>query len=183
MPETLILPDGREALRPGWSPGLDAIVERERQMRGRFYLVRIGGNDGLGEVWRCKRCKGRHQYLTWNCTERPFNGLDQASTALYRLSGDLGAVRSLDPRGLARQDEKNGFTGLSPSLPDLASMHPEMARQVAQGAGLTALDVMVCGLKLGRIDQIPRSLAQRLLDKCNATLPEAGRLRVEGLTI
>lgn len=186
MPETLILPDGRKAVRPGWSPGLAAIVERERQQRGRFYVVRIGGNAGLGEVWRCKRCHGRHTYLTFQCHERPFNGLDQATTAIYQQAGDLAAVQSLDPRQRARQETKRALLSSRDewlTLADLATKHPEMARQISVTRHLDALDVEVGGVKLGRIDQIPRSLAQRLLDLCNANLPAAGRLRVEGLTV
>lgn len=179
MPEMMVLPDGREIPRPGWSPGLDAILERERQLRGRFFVVRIGGNAGLGELWRCKRCRGRHDYLTLNCVERPFSGLDQALYAMYQQAGDLAAVRSLGPN---QRTQRAGQIGaLVPAVPDLARLHPETAARIARERKLDAFDVEIGGLKLGRVEQIPRSLAQRLLDKVNANQPSAARLRVEGL--
>jgi hypothetical protein len=183
MPETLILPDGREVMRPGWSPGTVAVAEREAQMRGRFYVVNIGGNAGLGEVWRCKNCHGRHGYLTRNCTERPFNGLDQAVWAIYQQAGDLASVRSLSPsQQLSHRARQVRLMPVIADLPDLSMVHPDTARQINQQRQLGAFDIEIGGLKLGRVEQIPKSLAQRLLDKCNQNQPIGARLHVEGLT-
>jgi hypothetical protein len=158
------------------------MAERLRQMANRFFLVRIAGNDGLGELWRCGRCKGKHPYLTASCVERPFNGLDQVLYVLWQQAGDLAAVRSLDPRQRARRDAGAVIARqVVNDIPDLATAHPEMARRMARAERLAAFDVSVGGVVLGRAEQIPKTLAQRLLDRVNANRPEAGRLRVEGL--
>lgn len=178
---TLDLGDGRVIDRPAWSPDPSIVAARQAQLARQFFLLRIGGNDGLGEIWRCKRCRGRHAYLTWNCVERPFNGLDQVVNAVYQIAGDLGAVRSLDPIQRDHQTAKRVILREAASLPDLATLHPETARQIAASGRLGVLDVEIGGIKLGRVEPIPRPLAQRFLDKANANAPEAGRLRVTGL--
>jgi len=176
MTDTLVLPDGREIARPRWLPSVEQAAERDRDLRSRYFLLRIGGNDGVGEVWRCRRCRGRHTYMTASCIERPFNGIDQIVYAVFQQAGDLAAVKSVNGQARASAVLKPVM-----ALPDLAEHHPEMARQRAQTAGLALFDIEVAGVRLGRVEEIAKTFAQRLLTRINQNRPEAGRLQIEGL--
>jgi hypothetical protein len=178
-----IVIDGRELPRPFWSPSEAVLAERRAALARRFFLVRIAGNDGLGELWKCKQCRGRHPYLTLHCVERPFSGLDQCLYAIYQQAGDLAAVRDLDPSRQARQVAKRAVLTPVMRLPDLASMHPEMARHRAGRGRLDAFDVEIGGLRLGRIEQIPRTLAQKRLDQINQRRQSGSKLHIEGLEV
>lgn len=179
--QTLLADDGKAYHRPGWSPDPAVIQERDNLHRNSFFLLRIAGNDGVGEVWRCKRCRGRHSYMTASCIERPFNGLDQVVHALYQQAGDLAAVESVGPNG--RQTIKQALLREIADVPDLSTMHPHMARQQAAQTHLTAFSIEIGGVPLGRVEEIPRTFAQRLLDKINANRPADGKLAVEGLEV
>lgn len=181
---TILLPDGREIACPRWAPSSDVVAERLRQMAAQFFLVRIAGNDGLGELWRCRRCKGRHPYLTASCTERPFSGLDGALYAIYQQAGDLAAVRSLSPDQTARRDAAAVIAReVVSTLPDLATTHPDWARRRAQQTQLAQFDLEVGGVIVGRAEQIPKTLAQRLLDRINQSRMGVAKLAVDGLTV
>ncbi len=179
---SIVLPDGREIACPRWAPAPDVMAERDAQQRGRFFLINIAGNNGLGEMWRCKRCHGRHRYLTASCIERPFNGLDQVLYLMWQQAGDLAAVRSLSPNQRARRDAAAVIAReVVRDIPDLAAHHPEMARRQAAASGLARFDLEVGGVLVGQAEMIPKTLAQRYLDKINANRPTAGRLQIEGL--
>jgi hypothetical protein len=179
---TVILPDGREIACPRWAPSPDVIAEREKAMLGAFFLVRIAGNDGLGELWRCRRCRGRHVYLTASCVERPFSGLDQVLYVIWQQAGDLAAVRQLSPHQAELRDVGTAIARqVVDALPDLATAHPDWAQRRARQNVLAAYDLEVSGVVLGRAEQIPRTLAQRLLDKVNTLRQSDGKLVVDGL--
>jgi len=170
---------GKEYAPPLWAPPVAAVMERDRMARNSYFLLRIAGNDGVGEVWRCKRCKGRHSYMTASCLERPFNGLDQIVHALYQQAGDLAAVKSAGPT--RRQSIKAAILRQVADVPDLGTMHPETARQKAATGQLAAFEIEIGGVRLGRVEEIPKSLAQRLLDRINGSRQGAAKLAVEGL--
>lgn len=180
--QTIISADGTQYHRPGWSPDPEIVRERENLKRQSFFLLKISGDDGVGEVWRCKRCNGRHPYLTASCIERPFNGLDQVVHAIYQQAGDLVAVRSLGA-GNRRQTVKAAILREIADVPDLATMHPQLARQQASERHLTAFSVEIGGVKLGRVEEIPRTFAQRLLDRINQHRQGAAKLAVDGLEV
>lgn len=177
----LISDDGREFALPLWAPPEAAVAERDRIRGQSYFLLRIAGNAGVGEVWRCKRCGGRHAYMTASCIERPFNGLDQVVHAVYQQAGDLAAVQSVGPS--ARQTVKRAILREIADVPDLATMHPELARQQAAQRHLTAFSIEIGGVKLGQVEEIPSTYAQRLLDKINANRPSGGKLAVDGLEV
>jgi hypothetical protein len=117
-----------------------------------------------------------------DCHERPFSGLDQVLYVMWRQAGDLAAVKSLDPTQQRRHDAGLAIAReVVGAVPDLAEHHPEMARSMARQTGMTPLDLEVGGVVVGRAEPIPRTLAQRLLDRINANRPIDGRLQVEGL--
>jgi hypothetical protein len=178
---TLTLPDGRVIVCPRWAPSPEVLKAREDVLRNTFFLVNISGNNGLGELWRCKNCHGRHRYLTSGCIERPFSGLDGVLSVMWQQAGDLAAVRALgtDETGAARVGQMIAREVMK--LPDLATSHPEMARRRAREQQLSAFDIEMAGLPIGTAEQIPKSYAQKLLDRINATRPSAGRLQIEGL--
>lgn len=181
---TIISPDGQTIACPRWAPSPDVLAERQRHLSTLYFLVRIAGNDGVGELWRCKRCRGKHPYLSLNCVERPFHGLDQVLYVMWQQAGDLASVRSLSPSEAARRDAGTAIARqVVDTIPDLATTHPEMARRVAQQAGLSKFDVAVGGISLGVAEQIPVTLAQRLLDRINTNRPSRGKLSVGNLEV
>lgn len=180
MNATLILPNGREVARPSWWRDQAEVDARDNSLRGKFFVVCIAGNGGVGELWRCRRCRGRHRYMTASCIERPFNGLDGALYAIYQQAGDLAAVRALGGRQLAA-DAAQLLVREVMRLPDLATAHPDLARR--QSAGLSQFDVSLGGISLGTVEEIPRTYAQRLLDRINQSRATVAKLTVEGLEI
>jgi hypothetical protein len=178
---TILGPDGQTIACPRWAPSPEIVDARIAAMKRSYFLVRIAGNDGIGELARCASrkggCGGRHPYLTRNCVERPFHGLDQVLYVMWQQAGDLAAVKSLSPADAARHNAGQ----IVDDVPDLATMHPEWARQMGKQAALERFDVAVGGVTLGTAEQIPRTLAQRLLDRINQNRPIDGRLQIEGL--
>lgn len=180
MNATLVLPNGREIARPSWWRDQAEVEARDATLRGKFFVVNIAGNNGVGELWKCRRCKGRHRYMTASCIERPFNGLDGALYAIYQQAGDLAAVRSLDGRSGAA-DTARVLVREVMKMPDLATSHPETARRL--GTDLSRFDVSMGGINLGTVEEIPVTLAQRLLDRINQSRATVAKLSVEGLRV
>jgi hypothetical protein len=127
-PQTIVASDGRLWTLPDFVRPPDEAEERDRLLAQRYFLVRQGS---LGEIFRCRECKGKHSYLTLRCVERPFSG-----------------------------------TG-----------HPLLARAQA----VAERDILLGGLPLGMLEEIPASLAQRYVTRINSRLPLDARLILPGL--
>lgn len=149
-----------------WLVEPEVAAEREAIARSTYFLVKISGNAGVGEVWRCRECKRKHAYFTRRCVELPFNGLEEALTAYWQHTGDQ-----------VRRAQLSGFLGLIAGLPDLATLHPEMARRL----GAHPDEIALGGLALGLVEPIPKTLAQLYLNRINAGLPIDQRVHIEGL--
>lgn len=110
---------------PSWILRPDQVAEHDRILAGKYFLVRMAG---FGEIWRCKRCNGRHTYLTLNCIDQPFSGLTGGIFAYYKTAGMAGALQYMDPAQRARYDK---MAVLFDDVPDLSTSHPEWARKIA----------------------------------------------------
>lgn len=153
--------DGR--LEPRFVKTIEQEQERLRILAGRFFLVLIAGNVGAGERWRCKRCRGKHRYLSLMCVERPFSGVEGAIYAYFRHVGDSGVVSQLNPVARRRYERMAGLFAPVAGLPDLASSHPRMARRLY----VPDRDMDMGALALGLVEPIPESLARKLVDRIN----------------
>lgn len=181
---TIVGPNGQVLACPRWAPAPDVIDARLEALKRNFFLVRIAGSDGLGELWRCRRCRGKHPYLSLNCVERPFSGLDQVLYVIWQQAGDLAAVKSVSPEQAARHNAGRAIARqVVDDIPDLATSHPEMARRRALDGRMAAFDLDVGGLVVGRAEPIPPTLAQRYLDRINALRQSGGKLAIDGLEI
>ena len=139
---------------------LDAwIARRDRLLASRFFLVRIGGNAGLGEAWRCRNCGGRHRYLTSLCVERPFDGLAGGLFGYWRTVGATGAEAFLTPAQRTRLERIGAALGGA----DLARSHPETARALAVRPG----DLDLGALALGVLEPIDARRAADLVRRIN----------------
>lgn len=111
---------------PEWMVTEAQALEQRRILAGRWFLVKIAGN---GEVWRCKRCQGKHRYLTLMCVEQPFSGLTRGLYAYVKTIGMHGAEAYLSPAERARYRRLEHLLGPSGGAPDVASSHPLLARR------------------------------------------------------
>ena len=161
MSRTIQGPDGPIVL-PRWYPTPQEVQERERILRGKFFLVQQSGGP-MGEVMRCRRCGGKHRYLTLQCIEQPFSGITGGLYAYYYHMGDSGAFALLPPDKRAKYELLvRQFTG---GTPDIATSHPELARKFNQQGN--ALDL--AGIALGILERVAPSEARRLVDRINMT--------------
>jgi hypothetical protein len=149
---------------PHWLPTHAERDDRERWLSKSYLLVKIGGNDGY-DIMRCKRCRQKHPYLTLMCIEQPFDGATRGIYAFYHALGVAGAEMWLSPIERARFNKAARLFGPSKGLPHLATSHPQLARSLK-----TEEDAADIGaFPLGKLEPIPRTMAQKLLDKINAT--------------
>jgi hypothetical protein len=132
--------------------------ERDRILAGRFFLVRIAGN---GDVWRCKRCRAKHTYLTLNCIEQPFSGLTRGLYAYLKTVGATGAEAFLNPTQRARLAAAARLLG---SQPDLATSHPLTARSLH----VAERDADVGCIALGVLEPITATKARQLAAAINS---------------
>lgn len=159
-----------EIALPWFLPSAETMAEQERLLAGRFFLVKIAGN---GEVWRCRRCGGKHRYLTLMCVEQPFSGLTRGLYAYYRTVGVHGAMNYLTPAERSRYAELARMFGPL-DTPDLATSHPLMARSMGTGerdADLGALSFTATepsSTALGLVERISRDKAARLAARINS---------------
>jgi hypothetical protein len=142
----------------------DEMRERERLLRGRYFLVRQGT---LGEIMKCKRCGGKHAYLTLACIERPFSGITAGVYAYYRTQPALG-MTGRSQLSHAEQERLAAMDRIFGKRPDLATSHSEMARKLNQedGAGKEG-DLNLGGVALGVLEPISPVKAQQLVDAIN----------------
>jgi hypothetical protein len=158
---------GRAIPRPWFLPSQEALNEQQRILTASYFLVRIAGNASIGEALVCdpKRggCGAKHQYLTLRCVEQPFSGITGGLYAYFRAVKDNGLGRFLTPAEQARLAalEDSIFGG----LPDLATTHPALARQMTEG--LEANDAQLAAVALGVLEPIPASLARKYRDRIN----------------
>lgn len=153
----------------------EQIAERERILGERFFLVRQGS---LGEIFRCKRCNGKHQHLTLMCIEQPFSGAEGGLLAYYTVLGRPGVIQRMTPDERARFRRMRRLFRPVADLPEIGAGHPALAREAAHANALGDRDALIGSMALGVLEPIPRSLAQRLLDRINL---RNGRLTVPGL--
>lgn len=164
---TLWLPSlQKEIPRPWFLPSEETLEAQRRILSSQYFLVRIGGNGGIGEALRCDPTKGgcgaKHQYITLRCVEQPFSALTGGLYAYFRAVGDNGLERALTP------SERERFEAIKrqvpfADLPDLATSHPEMAR----AGGLAPTDAQLSALALGVLEPIPPTLARRYAQRIN----------------
>lgn len=155
------LPGGIELAIPWFLPSPRALKDRERILASQYFLVRCSGNSGIGEVWRCRRCKGKHRHFTLFCVERPFSGLAQGLFAYYHTIGTNGAEAFLPPAERARLEAI--AKQINPGAADLATSHPNMARQMASGDR----DADLGSVALGLLEPIRAEKAADLLRRIN----------------
>ncbi len=173
--QTIRASDGRLWTLPAFVRSPEEAAERDRLLAGRYFLVRQGS---LGEIFRCRECKGKHQFLTLRCCDRPFSGVAEGLWAYLETAGTPQAFARMTPEEQARLAQIRRLFGDPTSIPDLATSHPEMARALDVGAR----DILRGMVPLGIIEEIPRALAQRYQDRINLRLPAAAWLRLPGLT-
>jgi len=161
---------------PWFIPTPEAAKERRRILASRYFLVRAAGGPA-GEIWRCRRCNGKHRYFTLMCKEQPFSGLTGGLYAFWHVVGAQGAAGYLSDAQRTRLRELSRLFGPSRDAPDLATSHPETARKLATAE----TDADLGALALGILEPITRAEAQRYADRINAA---AGRpiFTLPGLT-
>jgi hypothetical protein len=173
-PQTIVASDGRLWTLPDFVRPPDEAEERDRLLAQRYFLVRQGS---LGEIFRCRECKGKHSYLTLRCVERPFSGIAQGLWAYYQTAGRPGALARMTPAERKRIAQVSRLFAVTSGLPDLATGHPLLARAQA----VAERDILLGGLPLGMLEEIPASLAQRYVTRINSRLPLDARLILPGL--
>jgi hypothetical protein len=155
------------------------VATLRKAWRGRYFLLRQGAT---GELYACapkkaaeqayraailagetdqrrlaalraavaaapEGCGGKHDYFTLNCVERPWHG------------GPVDAIWTyLRVKG-ARVEH-----GILRDIPDLATVHPDLARALAAGA----TDELLLTVTLGISEPITATTAQVLADRINA---------------
>lgn len=154
------LPTGQQVEIPWFVPSPRAVRDRDRLLAGKFFLVNIA-HGPAGEIWRCKRCKGKHRYLTLMCVEQPFSELSGGLYAYYHTVGAHGAEAFLTPAEQARL--KAIAQRINPDTADVASSHPQMARRIATAE----TDADIGALALGLLEPIKPAKASELLRRIN----------------
>lgn len=172
MRTPLLLPNGDTIARPDWMPTPEEEKERLAILAAQFFLVRIGGN---GDVWRCRNCGGKHRYLTLRCIEQPFSGLTHGLYAYYKTVGAFGAEAFMSPPERARYDRLGQMFEQTSRTPDLATSHPQLARQIGTAehesdvGAFSFVATEPSAYALGILEPITRDVARRLARRINAT--------------
>jgi hypothetical protein len=173
-PQTIVASDGRLWTLPDFVRPPAEAEERDRLLLERYFLVRQGS---LGEIFRCGRCKGKHSYLSLMCVERPFSGIAQGLWAYYQTAGRPAAMARMTPAERKRVARVSRLFAATSGLPDLATGHPLLARAQA----VAERDILLGGVPLGMLEEIPASLAQCYVTLINSYLPLDARLILPGL--
>lgn len=154
----------KEIDRPWFLPDISALQEIHKLLSNSFFLVK---NDGFGERLKCPRCGKKEQYITLNCIERPFTGMTHGLYAYYRAAKDNKLTQHMNPVQLSRYKNVSRMFHSIDGLPDLATMHPEMARKIVKDLGPS--DELMGAVSLGVLEAIAPKHAQRLVDRINDT--------------
>lgn len=150
-PKTVAAPD------PWLMPTPAMLRARDRQLAATFFLVR---NDGdLGEKLRCKRCGGKHAYITSMCVEHPFDGLANGLFAFWHTVGAHGGEQYLSAEGRRIYDAVQAKLG-----PDFASSNPHLTGSL----NIDPQDVHFGAISLGTLEPISRADAQKRVWRINS---------------
>lgn len=161
-PNKLWLPQTEQVIdRPWFLIDKDTLKEQQRILSSMYFLLRQG--DAFGERLKCVKCGNRHDYITLNCVERPFVGLMGGLYAYYRAIGDNALERSLTNE---RRSRLRGVRKIIRDMPDLSSVHPQLARQITLDT--RANDLQMGAVALGMLEGIPPTLAHKLEERINA---------------
>lgn len=125
-----------------------------------YYLVKQGA--AFGERLRCNKCGGRHDYITLNCIPRPFTGYMNGLYGYYHLVKDNDLQRSMSDGEKARY---NAIVETLDSVPNLASVHPRMAKKLVEDIGPS--DMKVGAVSIGVLEGISRVHALKLVQQIN----------------
>lgn len=139
-------------------PSQEEITHRDRVLAATYFLVRQGT---LGEIAKCKRCGGKHSYLTLMCIEQPFSGITQG-IFMYVHVGRPKAERKELPV-LERANYERVVKALDTL--ELADSHPETAAKIRSA---DTDDVNHIAYALGVLEPITKQKAQQLVWRINA---------------
>lgn len=161
---------------PTWEIGDFETAEKmqaeiDRIDNATFFLVKIAGN---GEVWRCRRCKAKHRYLTLMCVEQPFSGIRYGLQAYFKVAGAEDVREMLSPLQRARLNKIEKQLHIE-ALPDLSASHPQLARKVATAERdldlgaftLTGTSETPSELALGLLEPVSKATARQLVERIN----------------
>lgn len=171
---TLRAKDGSIVRLPYFQPSPEELEAAEAIRRSQYFLVRQGA-DGIGEVFTCKTCGGKHRYFTLNCREQPYSGVTMGLWAFFKTVGKHGAEATMNDAQLERMRRLQSYLGPLGDLPELAHSHPLLAQRLSSAE--RNLDIH--GTALGILEPIDQRMAQRMLDRVNVLARPP--LRVPGL--
>lgn len=171
---TLRAQDGSIVRLPYFMPTPEELQQAEAIRRSQYFLVRQGA-DGIGEVFTCASCGGKHRYFTLNCREQPFSGITGGLYAFFKTVGKHGAEATMNDAQLERMRRLQGYLGPLGDLPEIAHSHPLLAQRLSSAE--RNLDIH--GIALGILEPIDQRMAQKMLDRINVLARPP--LRVPGL--
>lgn len=156
-----------ELALPSWMLSVAQARELQRIENGKFFIVRVKGNAGIGERLICDPVKGgcgcAHEYLTVRCLPKPYQGISAGLYGYWKIAGNYGARAYLSPEERARVAELDARFGRLGALPDLATSHPQMARSLGVAEG----DTLAGAVALGVLEPISQRRAYQLRDQIN----------------
>lgn len=143
-----------------FQPSNETMAEQELLLSNMYFLVVQG--DAFGERLRCIECNRRHDYITLRCIPKPITGMANGLYAYYRALSDNYRPGELSPANKLRLEQIKEVIG---QMPDLASVHPEMARKVVQDIGPS--DLKMGAVALGVLEGISPTEAKSFEQKIN----------------
>lgn len=153
--------DAERRLTTSWfQPSNETMKEQDEILAHMYFLVRQGAE--FGERLRCTRCNNRHDYITLMCVPKPITGLAGGLYAYYRALKEAKAEHELTPEQLTRLQEVRVLLN---KMPDLSTVHPQMARKVVKDIGPS--DLEMGAVSLGILEPISPTEARRLVEKIN----------------
>lgn len=148
-------------LRTSWfQPSKETILEQEALLASMYFLVLQG--DAFGERLKCTECGRRHDYITLRCIPKPITGLANGLYAYYRALADNYTLGELHPKDRDRLEQIQEVIG---QMPDLASVHPQMARKLVTDIGPS--DMKMGAVALGVLEGISETEAKRFEQQIN----------------
>lgn len=149
---------------PSWLPPHSQRRAQEAELRKKYFVVRISGNAGY-DTMKCKRCGCLHSHLTLMCRTQPFSGTTRGIYLYIKNFGADGLQAYMDPVQKARFAHAAELFKQVSGLPDLATSHPQTAR----GMDVSIRDGDIGAIQIGKLEEISKIEAQRLLDEINGT--------------